>query len=133
MICKKCGFEYADGLKECPNCQAPNEPAEPVVLTEAERDTFGGVTIETTPRDQGEDYRVYDKDEEEQHRQQEAQQEAQEQFGGFKVHTFSGVGLLWQIIIIMAIIGIIFFLLPVLAAFVLVAIISYCLYSWVFH
>lgn len=132
MICKKCGFEYADGLKECPNCQAPNEPEEPIVLTEEERDTFGGVTIETTPQGQDKDYRVYDRDEEEQDRQEEAEQQAQ-QFGGFKVHTFSGVGLLWQVLIIMVIVGLIFFLLPVLAAFVLVAIISYCLYSWLFH
>ena len=71
MICKKCGFEYADGLKECPNCQAPNEPEEPIVLTEEEGDTFGGVPIETTPQGQDKDYRVYDRDEEEQHRQEE--------------------------------------------------------------
>ena len=132
MICKQCGFEYADGLKECPNCQAPNEPEEPQVLTEEERDTFGGLTIESTSQDQGEDFKVYDKEEEEKRREEEQEQENQQSYG-FHVHTFSGVGILWQILIILIIVGAIFFILPVLAAFVLVAIISYCLYSFLFH
>ena len=46
MICKKCGFEYVDNLKECPNCQTPNEPEETKVLNADERDTFKGITID---------------------------------------------------------------------------------------
>jgi hypothetical protein len=133
MICKKCGFEYADGLKECPNCQAPNEPEEPVVLTEEERDTFGGLTIESNAQStgEGEDYKVYDKEEEEQRRAEEAEQQ-DPQFS-FSVHTFSGMSFIWQLFIILIIIGLIFFLLPVFAAFIVVAVICYLLYSWLFH
>lgn len=45
MICKNCGFEYLDSLKECPNCQTQNESLNTKVLTPEQRDHFEGVTI----------------------------------------------------------------------------------------
>lgn len=45
MICKNCGFEYLDSLKECPNCQAKNKSLNTKVLTPEQRDHFDGVTI----------------------------------------------------------------------------------------
>lgn len=124
MICKNCGFEYVDGLKECPNCQTPNEPQEPQVLTQEERDTFAGLTIETTPpgSEQGE-YKVYEGSEE------EAGNTGQRPFG-FRVRTFGGVSLLWQILIVLAIVAIIFIVLPMLAVFTLLAAVCYYLYIW---
>ncbi len=126
MICKKCGFEYVDGLKECPNCQAPNEAEETVVLTEEERDTFGGLTIDTSPSKGTDDgYRVYD---------QEEQEDKGHKPGGFtfKVHTFGTRGLLWQILLLFIVLGIILIVLPGILIFALGAAICYYLYMWLF-
>lgn len=134
MICKNCGFEYLDGLKECPNCQTPNIPEEPKVMTQEERDTFGGVTIESTPVTQdGEEagYKVYDS-EEERARQEEEEAMARNRSYGFRVHTFGGVGLLWQVLILLVIIGFLFLVIPSLFIFGIVAAICYYLYAWLF-
>ena len=104
MICKKCGFEFVEGLKECPNCQTPNEPAEVKVLLPDERDTFEGVTIEETTSEKSEEYRVYNNDKAE-----------SSQRGTHVYHssvTFGGLGFLWQILILLVVAGIIFVLLP---------------------
>lgn len=104
MICKKCGFEYVEGLKECPNCQTPNESAEVKVLLPDERDTFEGVTIEETTSEKSEEYRVYDSDKTE-----------SSQRGTHVYHssvTFGALGFLWQILILLVVAGIIFVLLP---------------------
>jgi predicted ATP-dependent serine protease len=55
MICKKCGFEYVDGLKECPNCQAPNESLNTKILTPEQKNSFKGITINETLEDDDSD------------------------------------------------------------------------------
>ena len=126
MICKKCGFEYVDGLKECPNCQTPNEPEEATVLTESERDSFAGVTIEDVGNEaKGSDYKVYEEKQQEEERRQENPQ--------FRVHTIGGGrSILWQIVIILLVLCFVFFILPTLAIFFIIAATAYFLYSWLF-
>lgn len=102
MICKKCGFEYIDGLKECPNCQTPNEPAEVKVLTEDERDTFDGITIEESQNESQEQYRNYE---------QETRQE-KPKTSGIYVKSFGVTSFLWQLLILLIIAGVIFIILP---------------------
>ena len=108
MICKKCGFEYVDNLKECPNCQTPNEPEEAKVLNADERDTFKGITIdeaegtESTGNGSSED-------------------KNEGVFKGTHVyHTSVSVGhfgFIWQLLFLLVVAGIVFILLP---AFLLV-------------
>lgn len=63
MICKHCGLEYPDDLDACPGCGASNNDVEAQVLSEEERDSFSGVTIETGPEESSrDDYRVYDQE-----------------------------------------------------------------------
>lgn len=63
MICKHCGLEYPDDLDACPGCGAPNDDVEAQVLTEEERDSFEGTTIETGPETgPADDYKVYDRE-----------------------------------------------------------------------
>ena len=63
MICKHCGLEYPDDLDACPGCGASNDDVEAQVLSEEERDSFSGVTIETGPEESSrDDYRVYDQE-----------------------------------------------------------------------
>ena len=113
MICKKCGFEYVDNLKECPNCQTPNEPEEAKVLGADERDTFKGITID---EDEGTESSGTsgsgDKNE--------------DVFKGTHVyHTSVSVGhfgFLWQLLFLIVVAGIVFILLPAfLLAFMAIA------------
>lgn len=130
MICKNCGFEYEDGLKECPNCQAPNVPDDPQVLSQQERDTFEGLTIETPKEEDGADqgeYKVYDQEEERARRE-----EAENKDSGIHVKVFSGMNIIWIIIFILAVLGILIFILPVFAMFFVAAAVCYFLYSWLF-
>jgi len=64
MICKQCGLEYPDDLEACPGCQAPNEEVTARVLTETERDSFAGTTIEARVDDgeTDETFKVYDQE-----------------------------------------------------------------------
>ena len=122
MICKKCGFEYVDGLKECPNCQAPNEPLEVKVLTKDERDTFDGITIEDTKDENENGFRVYDKEEHE-----------EPKHSRIHVQTFGlGISWVWRLIFFVIIIGLIFFVLPMLAVVFFIGAVCYYLYSWLF-
>jgi len=127
MICKNCGFEYADGLKECPNCQAPNTPDEPHVLSKQERDTFDGITIETAREEGDTEYKVYDREEEKNRREEESATTS-----GVHFKVFNGTSILWIILILLAILGILIFILPVFAMFFVVAGVCYFLYSWLF-
>ena len=123
MICKKCGFEYVDGLKECPNCQAPNEPLEVKVLTQDERDTFDGITIEDTKNEDENGFRVYEAEEERQ----------QPKNSGIHIKTFGlGSSWIWRLIFLVIIIGLIFFVLPMLAVVFFIGAVCYYLYSWFF-
>jgi len=109
MKCKKCGFEYVDNLKECPNCQTPNEPADVKVLNPDERDNFAGITID---EEQGTEKTEF-------HDSDEAKKE--NMFRGTHVyHTSVSVGrfgFIWQLLILILVAGIIFIILP---AFLLV-------------
>jgi len=109
MICKKCSFEYVDNLKECPNCQAPNEPEDAKVLNADERDTFKGITIDEAEGTEsaGSSSSCEDKNE--------------DVFKGTHVyHTSVSVGsfgFIWQLLFLILVAGIVFILLP---AFLLV-------------
>ena len=113
MICKKCGFEYVDNLKECPNCQTPNEPEEAKVLGADERDTFKGITI--------------DEDEATESSGTSGSGDKNEDvFKGTHVyHTSVSVGhfgFLWQLLFLIVVAGIVFILLPAfLLAFMAIA------------
>lgn len=73
MICKHCGLEYPDDLDACPGCGASNDDVEAQVLSEEERDSFSGVTIETGPEESSrDDYRVYDQEDLRRKEQQQA-------------------------------------------------------------
>ncbi|MDD4321472.1 MAG: hypothetical protein PHH31_08045 [Acidaminococcaceae bacterium] len=122
MICKKCGFEYVDGLKECPNCQEPNEPIETKILTKDERDTFNGITIEGSENEKAEEFRVYDADEE------------REKTNKSHIHvkTFGlGSSWLWILLFLVILAGLFFFILP-LAVILAIGVVCYSLYSWLF-
>ena len=109
MICKKCGFEYVDNLKECPNCQALNGPEEAKVLDADERDTFKGITIDETEGTESAGNSSSSDDENE------------DVFKGTHIyHTSVSVGhfgFLWQLLFLIVVAGIVFILLP---AFLLV-------------
>ena len=109
MICKKCGFEYVDNLKECPNCQAPNEPEEAKVLDSDERDTFKGITIDETEGTESAG------------NSRSSEDENEDVFKGTHIyHTSVSVGqfgFLWQLFFLVVVAGIVFILLP---AFLLV-------------
>lgn len=64
MICKNCGLEYPDDMEACPGCGAPNDNVEAQPMSEGERDSFEGITIDTGTDDgpDGTSYRVYDRD-----------------------------------------------------------------------
>ena len=129
MICKKCGFEYVDGLKECPNCQEPNVPIETTVLSDAERDTFNGVTIEETSKGQsGDDFKVYAPGETPNDDGPEEQS-----YQGIHVKTFTGSSFIWQIIFILLVLGFIFFALPLMIAVTVICGLAYYLYRWLFN
>jgi len=122
MICKKCGFEYVDGLKECPNCQEPNGPIETKILTKDERDTFNGITIEGSENEKTEEFRVYDADEE------------REKTNKSHIHvkTFGlGSSWLWILLFLVILAGLFFFILP-LAVIFAIGVVCYSLYSWLF-
>jgi len=123
MICKKCGFEYVDGLKECPNCQTQNEPLEVKVLTQDERDTFDGITIEDTKSENEKGFRVYEGEEERE----------TPKHNGIHIQTFGlGSSWIWRLIFFVVIIGLIFFVLPMLAVVFFIGAVCYYLYSWFF-
>lgn len=109
MICRKCGFEYVDNLKECPNCQTPNEPAEAKILMPDERDTFSGITIDDKEGQAGSAHRPEDDKKEE-----NAPRGTYVYHSSVKVGQF---GFIWQLLILIFIAGLIFILLP---AFLLV-------------
>ena len=122
MICKKCGFEYIDGLKECPNCQEPNEPIEAKVLTKDERDTFAGITIEEANTEKEKIFRVYDTDEERE----------KNRSSHIHVKTFGlGSSWLWILLFLVVLAGLFFFILPI-AIVLAIGAACYYLYSLLF-
>lgn len=126
MFCKKCGFEYVEGLRECPNCQTPNEPLDTTVLRPEERDTFDGLTIEEKSNRAGdnseEQFHVYDSTE-----------EPKSQPRHVHVSAFGGTGFLWQLLFLLIVLGLVFFVLPIAALIFLIGAAAYFLYAWLFH
>jgi hypothetical protein len=47
--CAKCGTEFDPQTEECPICRGTNEVK---ILSQAERENFGGVTLDSEPRDE---------------------------------------------------------------------------------
>ncbi|MGE4589107.1 MAG: hypothetical protein AB7E34_05980 [Acidaminococcaceae bacterium] len=108
MVCKKCGFEYEDNLRECPNCQTPNEPEETKVLNADERDTFKGITIDEAGETENKSY-------------SSSEDKTENIFKGTHVYHTSvstgHFGFIWQLLFLIVVAGIVFVLLP---AFLLV-------------
>lgn len=115
MICKHCGLEYPDNLDACPGCGTMNDDVEAQVLSEEERDSFSGVTIETgTAQGSAEDYKVYDQ--EDLHRQEERRAQKAKWSRIWQLVKMNGRAVLVLAMIVFCII----FLLPTLLGFALI-------------
>ncbi|WP_317303530.1 hypothetical protein [Acidaminococcus timonensis] len=115
MICKHCGLEYPDDLDACPGCGASNDDVEAQVLSEEERDSFSGVTIETGPEESSrDDYRVYDQEDLRRKEQQQARKARWRRIWGLV--KLNGRAVLVLALIIFCVI----FLLPTLLGFALI-------------
>lgn len=115
MICKHCGLEYPDDLDACPGCGASNDDVEAQVLSEEERDSFSGVTIETGPEESSrDDYRVYDQEDLRRKEQQQARMERWRRI--WDLVKLNGRAVLVLALIIFCVI----FLLPTLLGFALI-------------
>lgn len=115
MICKHCGLEYPDDLDACPGCGASNDDVEAQVLSEEERDSFSGVTIETGPEESSrDDYRVYDQEDLRRKEQQQARKARWRRI--WDLVKLNGRAVLVLALIILCVI----FLLPTLLGFALI-------------
>lgn len=115
MICKHCGLEYPDDLDACPGCGASNDDVEAQVLSEEERDSFSGVTIETGPEESNrDDYRVYDQEDLRRKEQQQARKARWRRI--WDLVKLNGRAVLVLALIIFCVI----FLLPTLLGFALI-------------
>lgn len=115
MICKHCGLEYPDDLDACPGCGAMNDDVEARVLSEEERDSFSGVTIEAgTARGSAEDYKVYDR--EDLHRQEERRAKKAKWSRIWQLVKMNGRAVLVLALIVFCIL----FLLPTLLGFAVI-------------
>ncbi len=123
MICKKCGFEYVDGLPECPNCQTPNEPSEAQVLTNHDRDSFEGVTIDENGNAQ-EGMHAENRD--------DYSQNENPRTTKIKFQTLGGSGLIWKIVGFIVLALFIFFVLPTLAFIFIIGAVLFYLYNMFF-
>lgn len=117
MICKHCGLEYPDDLDACPGCGAANDDVEAQVLSEEERDSFDGMTIETGPETgPADDYKVYDR--EDLRREEERQAQKAKWSRIWDLVKMNGRAVLVLALILLAVI----FLLPTLLGFALIGI-----------
>lgn len=115
MICKHCGLEYPDDMDACPGCGASNDDVEAQVLSEEERDSFSGVTIETGPEESSrDDYRVYDQEDLRRKEQQQARKARWRRI--WDLVKLNGRAVLVLALIIFCVI----FLLPTLLGFALI-------------
>jgi Flp pilus assembly protein TadB len=116
MICQHCGMEYPDELKECPGCHAPNEETAAQVMSEDERDSFEGITIDSAP--DTDTYRVMDQDDLRQ--EQEENRPWKERALSFLLrHSW----LIWLFVLLALIAAAAFFLLPVVGIFFVIVLI----------
>lgn len=117
MICSHCGSVYPDDMTECPNCHTVNDDVEAQVMSDAERDSFQGVTINTDSPD-SDRFTV----------QNENQKGAEgaERWSQTISSLFSHYGwILRAVFFALVIIGALFFLLPVLGLAVFVGILVF--------
>lgn len=122
MRCKNCGLEYPDDLTVCPGCGVPNEDVDAQPMSERERDSFEGITIEAREDDTYEgdaSYRVYDQ--EDIYRQQKkAQRKKKLSFWWELVR-----GNLWTVAVLVTMLVLFIVLLPTLLGFLFIGIAAY--------
>ncbi len=122
MICKNCGLEYPDEMTVCPGCGTSNEEMEAQPMSDRERDSFEGITIEARDDAQEGDstsYRVYDQ--EDVYRQQKkAQRKKKFAFWWDLVR-----GNLWTVAVVGVMLVLFIVLLPTLLGFLFIGIAAY--------
>ncbi len=124
MKCNFCGREVEAQVSECPYCHYQFKK-DAQVLSARERDTFNGVTIEEDgstkyhEEKHEEQTREEDRPQFGRQRREDGQEEMRQQVPPqFKVHTMGcSSGLLFTLIVLAAIVGLFFFLLPTLVVF----------------
>lgn len=124
MICKQCGLEYPDDLDACPGCGAPNGEVEAQPMSEAERDSFDGVTIEAHD-DAGEQetYRVYDQDDVKRQQEKEVKRAKWQAILALLKNNVKAV------LVIAVILGLLVMLIPTLLSFAAMAIVFYGVFA----
>ncbi|MCD2436085.1 hypothetical protein LQE88_08830 [Acidaminococcus sp. NSJ-142] len=125
MICKQCGLEYPDDLEACPGCQAPNEEVTARVLTETERDSFAGTTIEARVDDgeTDETFKVYD---------QEDLRREEEKKARLARLKAAGLSILKTALVVVALFTLFGFLMPALFVFLVIGL-AVCAGWWFMH
>lgn len=104
MICKFCHREFEDGMSECPYCHYVVETTAKV-LSQDERDTFEGVTIETDGSIHDSNVRREEQGQDAEEETREAQEESGSQ-GGFHLFNLSS-SLLWGGLVLLIILGVV--------------------------
>lgn len=131
MICKQCGLEYPDDLEACPGCHAPNEELEAQPMSEAERDSFDGVTIEAHEGDEAQEtYRVYDQEDVKRQQENEAKKEKWQAIWSLiraNVKTVLVIVAILAFLIFVVLPSLIFFVGPVILFFILFYLVNYFL------
>jgi len=115
MECKFCHREFEDGLSECPYCHCMVE-IEPQKMSQVEKNTFEGVTIDVADGTVHEGRNVAEDSSYEQERESQETERPEQPESGFHVYHWGG-GLLWTGLILLAILAVIFFLLPTFLLF----------------
>lgn len=115
MECKFCHREFEDGLSECPYCHCMVE-IEPQKMSQVEKNTFEGVTIDVADGTVHEGRNVAEDSSYEQERESQETERPEQPENGFHVYHWGG-GLLWTGLILLAILAVIFFLLPTFLLF----------------
>jgi Flp pilus assembly protein TadB len=115
MECKFCHREFEDGLSECPYCHCMVE-IEPQKMSQVEKNTFEGVTIDVADGTVHEGPNIAEDSSYEQERKSQETEGPEQPESGFHVYHW-GSGLLWTGLILLAILAVIFFLLPTFLLF----------------
>lgn len=116
MVCQQCGLEYPDELTECPGCHIPNEETATTVMSEDERDSFEGITIDSTP--DSDTYRVMDQDDLRDEKEQERPLSAR-----ILSFVLRHGWILWVLALLLLVGVAVIFLLPYMAFFLVVVLI----------
>jgi hypothetical protein len=115
MICSHCGSVYPDDMTECPNCHTVNDDVEAQVMSDAERDSFQGVTINTDSPD-SDRFTVQNEN--------QSSKEGAGKWAQIVDNLLSHYGWILRIIVVtLVVIGALFFLLPVFGLVIFIGII----------